>query len=114
MSKREDILLLEDILESINKLFSYTKDFDFDSFKRDDKTIDAVIRNFEIIGEAANRLSPQLYSENGSVQWHQIIGLRNRLIHGYFGVDIQIIWNIISKDLQLFKTQIESVIAKQK
>jgi uncharacterized protein with HEPN domain len=114
MSKRDNLLLLEDILESINKIFSYTKDFDFDSFKRDDKTIDAVIRNFEIIGEAANRLSPPIYSENESVQWHQLIGLRNRLIHGYFGVDIQIIWNIISKDLHLFKIQIEKVILNYK
>jgi uncharacterized protein with HEPN domain len=70
---------------------------EYEEFLADDKTIDAVIRNFEIIGEAANRLSDSLFIEFNNLNWRQIIGLRNRLIHGYFGVDYQILWMIITE-----------------
>jgi uncharacterized protein with HEPN domain len=114
MSKRNDILLLEDIAEACNKIERYVKGMTFDEFKNDDKTSDAVIRNFEIIGEAANRLSQEIILKYDTLQWRQIIGLRNRLIHGYFGVDYQILWIIISQNLSPLKKQINEIINKLK
>ena len=97
MSKRDSKLLLEDILEASNKIFSYLFDFSFEDFTNDSKTIDAVIRNFEIIGEAANRLPNEFKELHNNIEWYKIIGLRNRIVHEYMGVDTSIIWNI-SKD----------------
>ena len=97
MSKRDSKLLLEDILEASNKIFSYLFDFSFEDFTNDSKTIDAVIRNFEIIGEAANRLPNEFKELHNNIEWYKIIGLRNRIFHEYMGVDTSIIWNI-SKD----------------
>ena len=110
MSKRDDILLLEDINESCDKIFRYIENMAYEDFINDEKTIDAVIRNFEVIGEAANRLSDDIYREYNKVKWRQIIGLRNRLIHGYFGIDYKIVWTIIGDNLTEFQKQIKSMI----
>ncbi|MBK7443607.1 MAG: DUF86 domain-containing protein [Bacteroidetes bacterium] len=95
MSKREDAVLLKDIIESGDKIFRYTFGMTFEEFYIDEKTVDAVIRNFEIIGEAANRLSDDLKDANSSIDWHKIRGFRNRIVHDYAGVDLSIVWNII-------------------
>ena len=81
MSKREPSLLLNDIVESSFKILNYTDGMTFESFLQDPKTIDAVIRNFEIIGEAANRL-PEAFKENHpDIDWFKIRGFRNRIVH---------------------------------
>lgn len=69
----------------------------FKMFQNDDKTIDAVIRNFEIIGEAANRIPDEIKDKFTEVNWHRIRGFRNRIVHDYMGVDLEIIWEIIEK-----------------
>ncbi len=69
MSKRDTILLLDDILQSAQKIKRYTENLDFDSFISDDKTIDAVVRNFGIIGEAANRIDPDFRDRNPEIEW---------------------------------------------
>jgi uncharacterized protein with HEPN domain len=94
MSKRTPKLLLEDILDSGEKILEYTKDITFEQFQNDNKTIDAVIRNFEIIGEASNLLPDELKEKYFEVDWYRIRGFRNRIVHDYFGVDLQIIWKI--------------------
>ena len=94
MSKREPSLLVEDIIESANKILSYTENLSFEVFTIDSKTIDAVIRNFEIIGEAANRLSDDFKGKHEGVDWHRIRGFRNRIVHHYFGIDYSIVWEI--------------------
>ncbi|TXC78694.1 HepT-like ribonuclease domain-containing protein [Luteibaculum oceani] len=99
MSKRDNDLLLEDMLEAAEKIEKYTVGYDFDKFSNEDKTIDAVIRNFEIIGEAANRVDPDFKLESPEIEWRKITGFRNRLIHEYFGVDIEILWQIIEDDI---------------
>ena len=106
MSKRNIRILLEDILESINKIFHYTDKMSFDDFVKDDKTIDAVVRNFEIIGEASNRIPENVRNRYPSIEWHRIISIRNRIIHEYFGVDYQIIWEIINTQLGILKNSI--------
>ncbi|MEC3964148.1 DUF86 domain-containing protein [Flagellimonas halotolerans] len=99
MSKRDYSLLIGDMVESARKILLYTKDMGFDDFEDDGKTVDAVIRNFEIIGEAANRLSEDYKSDNPEIEWNHLRGFRNRIVHEYFGIDLEIVWQIIEDDL---------------
>ena len=109
MSKREPILLLEDIIESIQKIKIYTSGLSLDDFLKDDKTIDAVIRNFEIIGEAANRIPDDIRDKFQLVNWHRIRGFRNRIVHDYMGIDYEIVWEIIEKDLEELQNKIQEI-----
>lgn len=95
MSKRSAQLLLGDIFESIEKIQKFTKGMSFDKFINDDKTVDAVIRNFEIIGEASNRLPDEFREKHVEIDWARIRGFRNRIVHDYFGIDHSIVWEII-------------------
>lgn len=81
-------------MESADKILSYTDGLTFDSFTADSKTTDAVIRNFEVIGEAANRLSDEFRNLHQHIDWHRIRGFRNRIVHDYFGIDYSIVWQI--------------------
>ncbi len=71
----------------------------FDSFLKDEKTVDAVVRNFEIIGEAANRIDPDFRTKNPEIEWKRIRGFRNRIVHNYFGIDYEIVWAIVDNNL---------------
>lgn len=106
MSKRSTRLLIEDIKTAILKIKKYTQDFDFEEFVHDDKTIDAVIRNFEIIGEAANRIPEDFKKEHPDIDWFRIRGFRNRIVHDYFGVDLEVVWTIIEEYLDDLDTRI--------
>lgn len=94
MSKRLPELLIRDILESAAKILAYTEQFSYEEFIADSKTVDAVIRNFEIIGEAANRLPDDYKLSHPHIDWHKIRGFRNRIVHDYFGIDYSIVWHI--------------------
>jgi uncharacterized protein with HEPN domain len=94
MSNRNVALLLEDIIESGEKILRYIQDLSYEQFLNDDKTVDAVIRNFEIIGEAANRLPDDFKEKHQEVDWYRIRGFRNRIVHHYFGIDYSILWQI--------------------
>jgi len=94
MSKRTPELLVEDIIESCYKIVDYTKDISFEEFIADAKTIDAVIRNFEIIGEASNRLPEEFKDTYQNIDWFRLRGFRNRIVHDYFGIDYSIVWQI--------------------
>src|SRR5580658_7619862 len=94
MSNRSPQLLLEDLVESANKILLYTAGLSFEEFLADGKTVDAVVRNFEIIGEAANRLPEDVKEQNPSIDWHRIRGFRNRIVHDYMGIDYKIVWLI--------------------
>ncbi len=110
MSKREPKLLLSDILRSVEKIKSYTEGHTFETFIEDAKTLDAVIRNFEIIGEAANRLPEDFKDKYERINWFRIRGFRNRIVHDYMGIDYQIVWTIIDKDLDNLATDIASIV----
>lgn len=99
MSKRDIRLLLDDMLQSALKIKRYTKGIGYDSFVSDDKTVDAVVRNFEIIGEAANRIDADFRDRNPEIEWNRIRGFRNRIVHDYFGIDYEIVWSIIESYL---------------
>jgi len=110
MSKRDLLFLIEDMLEAASKIKTYTKGHTFQSFSEDDKTIDAVVRNFEIIGEAANRIDPDFKLDNPEVEWKRLRGLRNRIVHEYFGVDLEIVWTIITADLDSLNDRLNTII----
>lgn len=107
MSKREPILLVSDILDSAHKILDYTAEQNFDDFIKDNKTVDAVIRNFEIIGEAANRLPEEFKNCFPEIDWHRIRGFRNRIVHDYFGIDHSIVWTIKETFLPLMIAQLQ-------
>jgi uncharacterized protein with HEPN domain len=90
---------LEDIIESIGKIESYLEGMDFDSFAGDDRTVDAVIRHFGIIGEAALHLPEEIRAANPGLPWRQMRGLRNLVIHEYFGISKEILWETACHDL---------------
>jgi uncharacterized protein with HEPN domain len=100
MSKRQPNLLIEDIIDSSNKIVEYPNGLSFEQFVKDSKTIDAVIRNFEIIGEATNRLSDEFKEQYQSIDWHKIRGFRNRIVHDYMGIDYSIVWEIKNNFLE--------------
>ena len=106
MSKRGDKLYLEDIKESIKKIEKYTKGMSFAVFARDMRTIDAVVRNISVIGEAVKNISKETKSKNPEISWREIIGMRNKVIHEYFGIDEEILWKTIKEDIPIFKKQI--------
>ena len=107
MSKRDIVLLLEDILEAARKIKRYSSGLNYEAFINDDKTIDAVVRNFEIIGEAANRFNDDFSISNPHIEWDRMRGFRNRIVHDYFGIDYEIVWDIIESDLDLLIEKIE-------
>jgi len=99
MSKRPVDLLLGDISDAIDRIQQYTRGMSFDAFSKDRKSVDAVARNLEIIGEAANRLPEDFKNCHPDIEWHKVVGLRHRIIHEYFGIDLAIVWQILQKDL---------------
>lgn len=109
MKKRNNTIFIEDILDSINKIESYVKGLNYKTFTENGLVIDAVIRNLEIIGEAAKSIPEKIRKNNDDIPWSKMIGLRNLTIHEYFGVDLSIIWEIITKNLPETKNKIEKL-----
>ncbi len=107
---RTNLMYLEDILEAIDKITEYIEGYGFENFKKDYKTVDAVIRNFEIIGEAAKNLTPELKIQYPQVPWTEMYLLRNKISHEYFGIDYEIIWDVAKNYLPENKNQILQII----
>jgi len=112
MSKREVKLLLLDISEACEKIFRFTENMNYSEFASDDRTSDAVIRNLEVIGEAANHLPDAFISSHPEIGWSKAIAVRNRVIHEYFGVDYAILWNILQNYLPEFYKSIQRLLTE--
>jgi len=97
--KRSQQLYFGDIIEAISKILTYTTGKGFKSFSSDGMTIDAVVRNFEILGEAAKHISPALKDKYPDIPWQEMTAMRNKVIHEYFGVDVEIIWETVNNIL---------------
>ncbi len=109
MSKRSWILFLQDMLESIGNIAQYTSGMNFQDFMQDHRTRDAVVRNLEVLGEAARRIPPAIQERCPEIPWAQIVSLRNRLIHGYFLVDYGIVWEIVQNELPPLRQRLEQI-----
>ena len=107
-------MFLEDIQISMSRIAEYIEGYDFKLFRKDQKTVDAVIRNFEIIGEASKNLNDEIKEKYPDVPWEEMYYLPNRVSHEYFGVDYEIIWDIATNHLPGNKKQIDYIIAKEK
>ena len=101
-----------DILGSIEKIKAYTANKTFDTFLVDSKTIDAVIWNFKIIGEAANRLPEDFKDSHAEINWFRIRGFRNRIVHDYMGIDYKIVWTIIEKDINQLAIDMATILER--
>ena len=111
MSEKDKGNLLA-ILDACEKIHNFVSGIeDADSFYEDQKTFDAVLMNFVIIGEAVARLSEELKDEHGNVPWGQIKGLRNIVAHNYFGVDAEEMWQIINDDIAVLESDINSILS---
>jgi uncharacterized protein with HEPN domain len=113
MSKRPIELLLNDIRQAIDRIEQYIKSLSFDGFSDDQKSVDAVVRNLEIMGEAAKRLPEELKEKYSEIEWHKVVGLRHRIVHEYFGIDLEIVWQILHKDLPDLKKKIVQIISDE-
>lgn len=100
MKKKIHLLALNDIIECMNRIESYTEGVDFDAFSHNQMLIDAVIRNLEVIGEACRNVPDEIRVRYPDIPWKKMIGLRNILIHEYFGVDESIVWEIAKNNLK--------------
>jgi len=115
--KKEDrtyLMYLEDIILAMNRISEYIQSHTVESFKKDYKTIDAVIRNFEIVGEASKNLPYSIKNKYNEVPWAEMYLLRNKISHEYFGVDYNIIWDIASHYLPENKHQVENILNQEK
>lgn len=109
MPKRDWHLRIFDMQEAAKKIEIYVAGTSFDEFAVDDKTIDAVLRNVEIIGEAAAHISKSVRDRHGEIRWADIRGMRNIVAHSYFRVDTKILWNVTQVDLPLLGRQLNAL-----
>lgn len=111
---RDPVDFLNDILDSIDKIGSFIEGLDFDEFAEDDKTVYAVTRALEIIGEATKNLPETLKKSHPEVPWRKMTGTRDKVIHGYFGIDLEVVWSTINEDIPSVKPLIEKILGEIK
>lgn len=111
---RDFQVYIEDIIEAINAIEEYTKGLTYEAFANDKRTVDAVIRNFEIIGEATKHIPVRIRQEYPKVPWKDMAGMRDKLIHGYFGVQLDVVWKTVKERLPTVRPLIEEAFAKMK
>jgi len=109
MKGRKQRFFVEDILESIKKIQRYIENLNYNDFEKNELIVDAVIRNFEIIGEASRNIPDEIRNKYNDIPWKRMIGLRNIATLEYFGIDLSIIWEIITVNLPETKPKIELI-----
>ena len=107
---RDSSAYFEDILDAIGAIRQYTAELSREEFGRDRKTLDAVLRNLEVIGEAVKQLPADTRSAHSDVEWQKIAGLRDILIHAYFGVDLDIIWDVVVNKLPALDVRVRRIL----
>ena len=110
---RDCRVYLEDILDAAGRAMVYTDGYSLHRLQDDPKTLDAVVRNLEIIGEAAKSIPPDFRERHPQIEWRKLAGLRDVLIHNYFGIDIEIIWDVVANKLSELKDAIGAIIASE-
>ncbi|GBE18331.1 hypothetical protein BMS3Abin16_00928 [archaeon BMS3Abin16] len=112
MKKRDYYDYIQDVLTSIDEVDEFTKDMSFDEFAGDKKTINAVVRSLEVLGEAAKKIPADMRKKNVKVPWNLMAGMRDKLIHQYFSVDLEIVWKVVKEELPPIRPFIEKIITE--
>jgi len=110
MRRRDYRDYLQDILDSINDVESFIRGMGFEEFNRDRKTVNAVVRSIEVIGEASKRIPRSLKAKYKGVPWREMAGMRDKLVHEYFGVDVEILWKTAKDDIPPLKQVIQNML----
>jgi len=112
--KRNYMFFIKDILTAMESIENFVEGMSFEEFAEDDKTVSAVIRKFEIIGEAAKNLPESITKNNTNIAWRAMAGMRDRLIHAYFGIDLKLIWDTIRFSIPGAKPFLKSILEMEK
>jgi uncharacterized protein with HEPN domain len=111
MRKRDYGDYIQDILDSIDDIRDFVAGMTFDQFTKDRKTINAVIRSIEVIGEAAKRIPESLRSKHPEIPWKKMAGMQDKMIHEYAGVDLEILWKVATEEIPLIKPPMQNVLS---
>ena len=104
---------LQDILDAVNDIESFVDDMTYEDFIKDRKTLNAVVRSIEIIGEATKNIPKPMKAKYKELPWKQMAGMRDKLIHAYFGVDTETLWKAVKDNIPPLKTSIEKMLKEQ-
>jgi uncharacterized protein with HEPN domain len=113
MKKRDATDYLKDILQAIDEVETFIDDLTYDEFINDKKTLNAVVRSIEVIGEATKNIPESIRSKYPELPWREMAGMRDKLIHGYFGIDTETIYKAAKQDLPPLKTPIQKILKEQ-
>lgn len=111
MIKRVYTDYVQDILDSINDIENFIKGMNFNDFKNDRKTINAVIRSIEVIGEASKKIPKSIKERHPDIPWKKIAGMRDKLIHEYFGIDLEILWKVAKEEIKKLEPGIKQILS---
>lgn len=100
---------IDDILEALDKIKRFTEGMTREEFRDDEKTVDAVLRNFEVVGEATKNIPDEIRQQHDEIPWTEMAGMRDKLIHGYATVDLDIVWTTVEEDLPQLRPKLGSV-----
>jgi len=108
--KRESLDYIEDVIDALSKIQQFTQGMEYNDFIKDDKTIFAVVRALEVIGEAAKRISRSVKNRYPQIPWKDAAGMRDKLIHEYFGINLKVVWDTIKQDIPALKPLMQKVL----
>jgi len=112
--RKNDVIYLKHILDAISRIEEYVKGVKREDYMRNNLLQDGVIRQIEIMGEAAKRLSSEIKEKYPNLPWKDMAGMRDKLIHDYFGVDLDAVWETVEKDIPLLKREVKKIIKREK
>ncbi|MCD6512089.1 MAG: DUF86 domain-containing protein [Thermoplasmata archaeon] len=111
--KRDYKLFIKDIVDAIESIEEFVAGMNFEEFKNDDKTVSAVVRKLEIVGEATKNIPDETKEKYPNLPWKEMAKIRDKLIHGYFVVDFEIVWKVIKEELPSLKPEIEKILQEE-